>query len=95
MEYTPQAPKQPEPPKPIYELKKDVTGKPPPVRGPQTIPVVKYVKVDGKEQRQEVKIQVPHAPKSNCKKCHGRGYIGFESKSGNFIPCVKCFPIQK
>lgn len=95
MEYTPQAPKQPEPPKPTYVLVNDVTGKPPPVRGPQTIKVVKYVEVDGKQQRQEVNMQVPYAPKANCKKCHGRGYIGFESKSGNVIPCVKCFHPQR
>jgi hypothetical protein len=94
MEYTPQAPKQPES-HPTYELKKDVTGKPPPARGPQTIKVVKYVKVGDKEERQEVNLQVPYAPKPDCKKCYGQGYIGFDSKSGKVIPCVKCFRSQR
>ncbi len=91
MDYTPQQPQQ-KPQEPTYELKKDVTGKPPPARGPQTIKVVKYVEVDGKEQKQEIEVKVPFAPKAHCKKCHGRGYLGFVAKTGQIIPCVKCFP---
>jgi hypothetical protein len=26
-------------------------------------------------------------PDKKCKHCYGRGYIGWEAKSGNVIPC--------
>ena len=92
--YTPQAPKQQPPPKSEYVLVEDVTGLPAPKRGPQTIKVVRYVKdKDGKDVKQEAQIKVPYAPKDNCKKCYGRGYIGFESVSGKVMPCRKCYPM--
>lgn len=31
-------------------------------------------------------------PKPNCKKCHGRGYIGRHADSGEPIPCTCIFP---
>lgn len=88
MDYTPQAPARQEI-KPEYVLVEDITGTPPPKRGPQTIDIITYDK-DGKKQI--VKAKVPHAPNSKCKKCFGRGYIGFDSKTKNFIACSKCYP---
>ena len=32
-------------------------------------------------------------PNSNCKKCWGRGYIGFNEKIKKYIPC-KCIHIK-
>jgi hypothetical protein len=81
MEYTP-TPPQVQAPKPEYVLVDDVTGKPPPVRGPQVL-------VDSKGR----KFKVPFAPVKGCKKCYGRGYIGFEAKSGDLIICKKCYPM--
>lgn len=92
--YTPQAPKPQAAPKSEYVLVDDVTGKPPPKRGPQTIKVIRYVKdKEGKDVKQESQVRVPFAPKDNCKKCHSRGYIGFEATSGKLIPCRKCYPM--
>lgn len=34
-------------------------------------------------------------PKPNCKKCHGRGYIGRHADSGEPIACTCIFPKQK
>lgn len=34
-------------------------------------------------------------PKPNCKKCHGRGYIGRHAESGEPIACTCIFPKQK
>lgn len=34
-------------------------------------------------------------PKPNCKKCHGRGYVGRHSDSGEPIACTCIFPKQK
>ena len=31
-------------------------------------------------------------PKSNCKHCHGRGYIGLRHENGEPIPCRCIFP---
>lgn len=33
-------------------------------------------------------------PKSGCRKCYGRGYIGFEIKSQTYLPCSCLFPSQ-
>ena len=88
--YTPQSPKQQPAPKSEYVLVEDVTGEPPPKRGPQVLFAVKQ-----NEKKEQVKIQfkVPYAPKNNCKKCRGRGHIGFAHPSGNIIPCRKCYPM--
>ncbi len=82
MEYTPPQPKQVEPPKPVYELKTDITGKPPPKRGPVFIKDLK-----GNE------LRVPYTPKSNCKKCYGRGYIGSDPRTGGILICKHCYPM--
>jgi hypothetical protein len=89
MEYTPQSPKQSEPPKPTYELKTDVTGKLPPVRGAVVIEAMKY---NNKGEKQIIKLRVPKPPTENCKRCHGRGYVGFDTKTQTPIFCNKCFP---
>jgi len=64
-------------PKPTYELKSTAIGK---IVPPSIIGVGEY------------KIQVPHAPKSNCKKCMGKGYIGIDNKNKKVFICQKCYP---
>jgi len=83
MDYTPTQPKNPEA-KSEYVLIDDVTGKPPPKRGPQVIKDSK-----GNEFR------VPYPPKANCKKCYGRGFIGTDSAKGTLFICRKCYPFNK
>jgi len=40
-----------------------------------------------KEAEQEgYTIPLTRSPKSSCKKCHGRGYIGMNDE-GNKVPC--------
>ena len=34
-------------------------------------------------------------PKPNCKKCHGRGYLGRKADTGEPIPCTCIFPKDK
>jgi hypothetical protein len=29
--------------------------------------------------------------KDNCKQCYGRGFTGFNNKTGHFSLCIKCF----
>jgi hypothetical protein len=79
MDYTPQQPQQ-QVAAPVYELKTDVTGKPPPKRDPVilTLPTGQ-------------KAKVPHAPNPKCRKCKGRGYVGRDIKSGNILFCGKCY----
>lgn len=81
MDYIPKETPQQAPP-PSYELAKDVTGKPPEKRGVQVI-------VD----KAGTQVKLPYPPKSNCKKCYGRGYVGTDVKSGRFIICKKCYPM--
>ena len=73
-----------EPPKPEYTLVKDVTGKPPEKHGPQTL----------KDNRGN-EIRVPFAPKSKCKRCWGRGYVGWDALEGGLILCKKCYPMME
>lgn len=35
---------------------------------------------------------IVYDPKPNCKKCHGRGYIGRHHDTGEPIPCTCIFP---
>lgn len=78
--YTP-TPVQPKPAVPSeYILVNDVTGKPPMKRGPQTL----------KDSRGR-EFRVPFPPKSSCKKCHGRGYVGINIKNDGIILCQKCY----
>lgn len=82
LEYIPQPPKQQSAPKAEYVLVKDVTGKPPMARGPQIL-------TDSKGH----KVKVPFPPNPKCKKCYGRGYIGYDSKTHLPLPCHKCYPM--
>lgn len=89
MDYIPKPPTQPPQPKPEYELVDDVTHKPAPKRGPQTIEISRE---DENGKLVTIKVKVPHEPKPNCKKCYGRGYIGFDNKTKMPIACYKCYP---
>lgn len=91
IEYVPKQPKK-EDPKSSYVLVNDVTGKPPPVRGPQ---VLKAVTADDSGKRIEIPFKVPYPPKPHCKKCYGRGYIGFQSvgEQKSILVCKKCYPM--
>jgi len=94
MDYIPQTIPQPQPSQPsqpTYELKKDVTGKPPEKRGPQELTAIRMDR-DGKQVKFQFKV--PYPPKSKCKKCYGRGYIGFDAHTGNVFPCRKCYPLK-
>lgn len=86
--YTPQQPQNAPTPPPQYELKKDVTGEPPPIRGSIFIEVLIP---DKNNKRSKVQVQVPHLPKTNCKNCYGKGYVGFETKSQKILFCHKCY----
>lgn len=95
IEYVPKQPKQ-ETPKSEYVLVNDVTGKPPPLRGPQTLKAHVEVKdKEGKRQPLEVPFKVPYPPKTNCKKCYGRGYIGVQTigEQKDILYCKKCYPM--
>ena len=39
---------------------------------------------------QEGEIPLKKQPRSSCKKCYGRGHIGFASLQHMFKPCVQC-----
>lgn len=65
-----------------YVLETDVTGKPLVDRTTKTISVY------GTE------LKVPHLPKSNCKKCYGRGFLGIVGNE-KVIMCNKCYPFKK
>lgn len=79
MDYTPKTNQQAQP-KPSYELTTDVTGTPP----------ASSIKSLKDKNGQEVKL--PYPPKSNCKKCYGKGFLGYNNKNGRLIICIKCFP---
>jgi hypothetical protein len=79
---------------PSYELKTDVTGKPPPKRGPQILKAVKPYEEDGEKKNKILEFKVPYPPKPNCKYCYGRGYIGFEADTEEIVPCRKCYPLK-
>ena len=82
MDYTPTQPQAPTP-APEYVLVEDVTGKPPPARGPQTLSDTKGHK-----------LKVPYLPKANCKRCYGRGYVGVDIKINQLTPCRRCYPFN-
>jgi len=48
-------------------------------------------KLDVDEVKKLYSYQIPFkkAPKSNCKKCYGRGYEAFDTKNQVYAPC-KC-----
>ncbi len=93
LEYTPQQPKQKEPPKSEFVLVNDVTGKAPIKRGPQ---VLQAYRTDNNGKKIVIQFKVPYPPKTNCKKCLGRGYIGFimNGTDHNLLICKKCFPMM-
>ena len=70
-------------PKIEYELEKTVAGV-----VEKKIPVVL-------EDKDGNKLRAPWAPKKNCKKCFGRGFIGRDSETQELIPCRKCYPYNK
>jgi hypothetical protein len=82
MEYIPKPPQQQPAPPPVYELTKDVTGKPPEHRGPFIL-----------KDRNGTSVRMPHKPKDNCKKCHGRGYVGMDARTGRIVVCHKCYQV--
>ena len=94
--YTPPQAKK-EAPKQEYVLVNDVTGKPPPKRGPQVLKAYTQEKVkDSKERKQVVlEFKVPYPPKVSCKKCLGRGYEGVVSRGEQHgvLICKKCYPM--
>ena len=79
-------------PPPQYELKKDVTGKPPVARGMQ---ILKATREDAEGKPITLEIKVPWPPKPKCNACYGRGYIGVDLKKGNLVACHKCYPLRK
>ena len=80
MEYTPRTEPKGQP-TPSYELKKDVTGKPPEKRGV-------YVLTD----KNGTQVKLPYPPKNKCKHCYGRGYLGMDTITGKLVICRKCYP---
>lgn len=85
MDYIPKSVKQPTPPAPTYELKKDVMGQPV-QRGPHFLTITRY---DEEGKKTMSKMKVLRLPKSNCKKCYGQGYVGFIE--GKVVLCPKCY----
>lgn len=91
--YTPQQPQQKkETPKSEYILVEDVTGLPIPKRGPQ---VLKAYTQNKKKEQVILEFKVPYPPKSNCKRCHGRGYAGIVvvGEQHGVCICKKCYPM--
>jgi hypothetical protein len=66
-----------------YEIEKTIAGKP--VRN---APVVL-------QDSWGNKLRAPHPPKSGCKRCYGRGFVGTDVKTNEMIPCRKCYPWNK
>jgi hypothetical protein len=44
------------------------------------------------EDKSGNKLRAPWAPKKNCKRCHGQGFVGLNSATKELIPCRKCYP---
>lgn len=96
LEYTPKSPKKQEAPKSEYILVNDVTGKPPPKRGPQVLKA--YTEDRNKETKERkpvvLEFRVPYPPKEKCKRCLGRGYEGIVTigTQHGICICKKCYP---
>ena len=67
-------------PKPTYELKNTTVGK-----------ILPSVVIGTKD----IRVTVPKAPKSNCKKCYGKGFTGVDNKQKKIFMCPKCYPNAK
>jgi hypothetical protein len=95
--YTPQQPKKPEAPKSEYILVNDVTGKPPPKRGPQVLKAYTQEKDKETKERKQIVLEfkVPYPPKEKCKRCRGRGYEGTVTvgTQHGVLVCKKCYPM--
>jgi hypothetical protein len=87
LDYTPQAPRQPQTPSVTYELTQDGTGKAPKIHVPLVI-----------TDRNGQKVTLPYPPKSKCNKCYGKGYVGYlvakgTERNGRLVICAKCYPM--
>lgn len=80
MDYTPK-PTEPKKLPVTYALVNDITGNAPIKSGTQVLK-------DSKGHS----FKVPYPPKSKCKQCLGRGYVGFDLKSKCILLCKKCYP---
>lgn len=95
--YTPQPPNPQAAPPTNYVLVNDVTGKPPPKRGPQVLKA--YTEEKNKETKERKSIvlefKVPYPPKEKCKRCKGRGYEGVITVGAQHgvLICKKCYPM--
>ena len=38
------------------------------------------------------KLMVPDPPKRGCRRCYGRGHVGFNVETGRYAICQKCYP---
>lgn len=94
--YTPTPPKQ-EAPKAQYVFVEDVTGLPPPKRGPQVLKAYTQEKNKETKERKQIVLEfkVPYPPKEKCKRCYGRGHEGIVSYQGQHAVCIckKCYPM--
>jgi len=90
--YEPKPQAAPPQPAPQYELKKDVTGKPPVQRGMQ---VLKAIRQDAEGKDITLELKVPWPPKPKCNECYGRGYVGVDLKKGGLVSCHRCYPLRK
>ena len=77
---------------PEYILVDDVTHQPTPTRGPQVLKAVKAYEDKGEKKTKIIEFKVPSPPNPKCKKCYGRGYIGFEAGTEDLLICLKCYP---
>jgi hypothetical protein len=90
MEFTPQPLKQQPTTAPSYELNKDVTGKPPEKRGETFL-----------TDKNGNQVRVPYPPVKSCRKCYGRGFVGYHAGErvaelkGRLIICTKCYPMVR
>lgn len=64
-----------------YTLEKTVAGKPVERQEPVVL-----------EDKEGNKLRAPYPPKKNCKRCHGRGFVGKDASTRELIPCRKCYP---
>ena len=81
MDYLSKPPVQPKQEPVTYELKKDVTGEPPVMRGVQIL-----------KDTTGHKATVPFPPNPKCKKCRGLGFVGIDVNHKVMILCKKCYP---
>jgi hypothetical protein len=70
-------------PAPKYQLENTVVGKYVP-SGPVTL-----------EDKTGCKLTAPHPPRSRCKHCYGRGYVGKDLKTNALVPCRWCYKMAK